>query len=222
MKNTYQYLSDEELIHQYKTTNNVEIIEYLIQKHQPILLKLAAQHTRRFSFTVQEDNLQNAKIGMIDAVRRYEDGNGAKFTTFLYKTVYYYLLTQNDNEAFVKCPPRLREVRSYYGGKYDDKKRQEIEQKYDLHSGGYALLSPEAIVISNDLETSETFDSFDRLSLWDLEGKIDLEDKKILNLLLEGHNMSEVARILTQATGKNYTLKFIRKKIGNIKALFNV
>lgn len=222
MKNTYQFLSDDELVHQCKTSTDSEVSEFFIKKHLLILQKLAHNHTKRFTFTQYEDNLQNAKIGMLEAIQRYKPGMDAKFSTFLYKTVYYYLLSQNDNEAFVKCPPRLREIRSYYGGKYNDVKNKEIENKYDLKNSNYVILSPEAFVVTDEFESKDEYDCFDRLAFWDLEKKINEEEKQIVNLLIEDYNVREIVSIMSESNKKSYTPKIIRKKIQNIRECFNV
>jgi DNA-directed RNA polymerase specialized sigma subunit len=108
--------------------------EILINKYIALIRKLAHNHTKRYSFTEFEDNLQNAKYGALLGFKRFNLNTNVKLSTFLHTTIYHYLLSCNDEEAFVKCPSNLREVRNYISGKYSNDKKQNFEEKYAIHT----------------------------------------------------------------------------------------
>ena len=152
MKHTINTLSDIDLI-------NTGDIEALLNRHSLLLKKLASNHAIKYPNTTFEDCLQNAKVGLILAVKRFDINSSVKFITFLHKTVYYYLLTCNDEESFVKCPPVIREIKSYFSGAYNHSKKTAFEQKHNLNNNDdiqnleneYKILSSEAIITTDKL-----------------------------------------------------------------------
>jgi hypothetical protein len=84
-----------------------------------------------------EDCLSIARISAKIAYDRFNfDNQKAKLSTYVYTTVKFEMLTQADQESFVKCPSHMREFRVYFMGGYDNDpvKKANFEAKHNLNS----------------------------------------------------------------------------------------
>jgi DNA-directed RNA polymerase specialized sigma subunit len=232
MKNTLNILGDHELISRYRIHGNQEIVEFIIDRHFPLLKKLSLSHLQKFPNTTFEDNIQNAKLATIIAIQRFNTQSENKFVTFLYSTVFHYLLSCNDEESFVKCPSNIREIRSYFAGKYDIdiEKKKKFEKKYNLNtekdiqdlSRKYQIVG-DSIVLTDELpEVEVKEDIFSNLNYNFFVERLSQEDQMIVNLLIEGHSMNNIAKIVSKNTKKTITGKQIKNKIVSMQANLSV
>lgn len=241
MKHTLDLMSDYDLVklHQH---NDSEATQSLLSRHQSLLLNLAKQHKSKYPFTSSEDNIQNATLGALQAYNRFKlENNTAQVSTFVYKTVYHYLLTCLDTESFVGVPSNLREIRSYIAGRYDNdsakknkfnKKysinneddKQKLTQKYELIQtnpvGFYADVDPsfeDCVLDRADYENELISSVNNRMLLQSL----DADDLLLLNkIFVEEESLARVAQFFSQKTGRKYTESSIKKRIHSIQATF--
>ena len=221
-------LSDIDLI-------NFGDLESLLERHLPLLKKLASDHIRKFPNTIFDDCLQNARLGAILATQRFNKDSSVKFITFLHKTVYYHLLSCNDSEALVNCPTNVRKVKSYFAGKYDTNHTKKIafEKKYNLNNtddiqnleNEYRILGSESVFTTEMLP--EVLDSSENQTVCDVNTKITIdsfpeEEREIAYLLIEGETISNIARIFSDKYNTKYSDKQIKRKIGHIQQYFSV
>ncbi len=74
------------LIQAYRQTGDRRAIETIVMMHRDLLAHLAGRHAR-VSDESHEDLMQVAHVGLMKAVKNYEDGSGAGFTTYAYAVV---------------------------------------------------------------------------------------------------------------------------------------
>lgn len=74
------------LIRAYRQTGDRRAIEKIVMMHRDLLAYLAGRHAR-VSDESHEDLMQVAHVGLMKAVKNYEDGYGAGFTTYAYTVV---------------------------------------------------------------------------------------------------------------------------------------
>lgn len=233
MKHTLNILSDIELIAFFKKQNDPEIIDLLIERHSGIINKLAHSHTQRHPQTDIEDNRQNAKLATILAINKFDCLREVKFSTFLFKTIYHYLLTANDSESFVNCPTHVREIKSYISGAYDYKPdvRSNFERKHQLYSDidKQNLINQNILLktIFPEENIPEVPDNSENNVISELYIKIFIdslseEDRLILALCSEGIEYINIARTLSEKYQKNISNKQIKRKIESYKHKFFV
>jgi RNA polymerase sigma factor (sigma-70 family) len=192
MKN-YNNLPDINLINIYKSENSPESLEILLKRYDNLLNKLAHNHTVRFTSTQFDDNKQNAILGAIIAIKAFRD-QGTKLSTYLYKSVYMYLLTSNDEESFVRCPSNARKNRL----QYDSLKPITIAE----------FLPDQLFSSENEIISGVSLNMFIDSLPDDL--------KKIAYLKVEGYDNEKIARKLS-TTGKQ-----IKKQVELIQNIFLV
>ncbi len=229
MKHTARLKTDAELIADYTNGNN-EALETLLERHSGLLKKLAYKYQSTHPNTIFEDCYQNAIVGAILAFKRFKPNPDAKLSTFLYSTVHFHLLSTNDSESFVLCPSNLREVKSYFAGKFTEEKKRIFEQKHNLKDENdiqsfkkkYSLIAPNSVIISDellDVETSGENHIVDQVMLNIALDNLSEDDRQIVCLLLEGYSISKVARIFSE-TRRNITDKQIKKKLQTMREIF--
>ena len=218
MKNSYKLLIDTDLINKYQNSQDQDALSVLLERHSLLLKKLANQHCRKFPFNALEDALQNANLGAIIAISRFNLNQKNKFTTFLYTTVYYHLLSCNDEESFIKCPPQLREVKSYAAGKYTDAKKYDFEKKHNLNSkSDIEDFKKKYSVFDNvevqDILPEQSENNFEEINLRIMLSELSTEEKEIAQLIIEGYTVSEISKILPGS------YKQIRNKISKMSRI---
>ena len=214
---------------------NLGDLDNLLERHLPLLKKLSSDHVRKFPNTIFDDCLQNARVGAILATQRFNKDSSVKFVTFLHKTVYYHLLSCNDEEALLKCPTDKREIKSYFAGKYDARQAKKIafEKKHNLNNPNdiqnleneYRILGSESVFTTEMLP--EVLDSNENQTVCDVNTKIAIEslpeeEKQIVYLLIEGETISNIARIFSDKYNTKYSDKQIKTKISHIQQHFSV
>lgn len=235
MKNVYKTLKDKELIELYKKSkNSQDVIDSMVERYQPLLMKIAHQHTRKHKNSSFEDNFQNAKIGLILACQRYNSLSEAKFSSYLYKTVFHYLTTCSEEESFVKCPSSMREVKSFLGNKYelDQLKSNHIKEKYQLNTKDdimlfrkkFNLLNPDSVITEDNwvLEniSVDRINDFTNDALFNVfYDSLDNQEQLIVKLVCIGYSCPEIVRVFSE-NGKDITEKQIRSMIKKLKSKF--
>lgn len=138
--------SDNELLKLYRTNKGTSygdnVLQELFNRHDNMLRNLATKLLAKRPYMGSvEDCLSIARIAAMVAYERFDFTNKkAKLSTYVYSTVKFEMLTQADQESFVKCPSQMREFRVYYMGGYDNDpvKKANFEHKWSLDT-------PEAI-----------------------------------------------------------------------------
>ena len=232
MKNIYKTLNDKELIDLCRDSKvSQEATDSMIERYQIMLYKIAHNHTKKYKNSSFEDNFQNAKIGLILACKRYNEIETAKFSTYLYKTVFHYLTTCIECESFVKCPTNLREVKSFLTNKYENNqdKSDYIKNKYDLKTENdinefkkkFRLLNPDTIIVDDNINfegfsINKTSDFSDEVLFNVFCESLSNNEQLIVKLICTGYNCSEISEILTK-NGKNISEKKIRTILKKLK-----
>ena len=225
MKHTARLKTDAELIADYTNGNN-EALEALLERHSCLLKKLAYKYQSTHPNTIFEDCYQNAIVGAILAFKRFKPNSDAKLSTFLYSTVHFHLLSTNDSESFVLCPSNLREVKSYFAGKFTEERKRIFEQKHNLKDENdiqsfkkkYSLIAPNSVVISDelfDIETSGENHIVDQVMLNIALDNLSEDDRQIVCLLLEGHSILKISRMIS-ATKYKISDKQIKNKLRSL------
>ncbi len=137
-----KHLSDTELLQAYRTNKGSDygdtLLQELFNRHDNMLRNLATKLLAKRPYMGSvEDCLSIARIAAMVAYDRFDFTNKkAKLSTYVYSTVKFEMLTQADQESFVKCPSQMREFRVYFMGGYDNDpvKKANFEHKWDLNS----------------------------------------------------------------------------------------
>lgn len=198
MYSDYEFLSDEELILKLRDGDS-RVTEYIINKYKDMVRRkskamyiLGADH---------EDLLQEGMIGLFKAVRDYDAGRDASFSTFAELCVARQIYT-----AVQSAGRKKHSFLNYYVSLYGNQ-----------GGGGeeYPELLQELVVC--DTKNPEEL-IIDRENLESLEKTIEQElshfEKQVLELCLTGMNYAEIARVLgkTAKTTDN-ALQRIKTKI---------
>lgn len=231
MKHTLNTLSDKELINLYKTSNSKTIIiDSILERHKKLLSKIAFSQAQKYSNSSYEDNLQNAKIALIIACQRFDHNSDVKFSSYLYKTVFYYLVTCIENESFVHCPTNMREVKSFLAGKYDDdfSKIEKIKKKYKLQTDEdlikfekqFRLLNPNTITIEDewfiDNLSSNSQDFTDDVYLKVFYDSLSYDEQLVTKLTYQGYTCAEISNLLSK-DNEQFTEKHVKLILDKVK-----
>ena len=92
-----------ELVRVYRETGDRRTIETIIEMHRGLIRHLAARHAR-VSDEAYEDLTQVAHVGLIKAVKNYQDAPNAGFTTYAYTVVDGEIRHHLRDTALVKKP----------------------------------------------------------------------------------------------------------------------
>lgn len=230
MKHTYMQQSDVDLVVSYQTKNDNQALETLLERHSNLLKKLANKHQLSHPNTIFEDCYQNAIIGAILAFKRFNPDFDVKLITFLHSTVYFYLLGTNDSESFVSCPSNLREIKSYFAGRFSEDKKKKFEQKHNLNNAHdiqdfekkHLLLATNSVITTDEMpeiETSSENQIIDDVNVKLFIDTLPEEEREIVYLLMEGYSISKIARIFLESNRK-ISDKQIKKKLQTIQNYF--
>lgn len=179
----YSEFSDDELIVMLRDGEE-EITEYIVNKYRD-LVKIKA----RSMFILggdREDLIQEGMIGLFKAVRDYDLGRDASFSTFADLCISRQMYTAVQASSRQKHSP-LNTYISLYSATSDD-----VEKKSDEDNLLEALnllesLSPEDVLIDK-----ENIDSLERK----IDEVLSSFEKEVLELRLTGLNYVEIAKIL--------------------------
>lgn len=245
----YSTTSDEDLVELYQNTRSEKILNELLARHNSMCKGIAkifaAKHPQIGSF---EDFLQNTYVASLIGYNRFsiqisrEKKN--KLSTYLYTTIYRHLQTTIDEQGPIKCPSGLREVRSYFAGKYDDKPeiKSKFEQKYKITDdqsrhevfSKYGLLRTESVgnfahfandnqdegyIAQNIIDESMTVDNLtNSIAIRHIISHLTPIQQDILNLKwVQNESVASVAQFITEKTGKTFTSTMVYSEMNQIK-----
>ena len=192
MKNTLNSMPEVGLITKFQQNpHDSSVTEILLNKYEPLIKKLAFTHTEKHPSITLEDATQSAIVGAMLAFRRFSPHPNCAPFTFIYKTIYYYLLSCADEEAFVKCPSNLRSTR----------------HKYPLLNSETIIVTDSLPEIIGDGENNIIDGISHRLFL----DSLSQEDSCIARMLFEGHSQTQISKIMAK------TPKQISAKVNAIK-----
>lgn len=84
--------SNEQLVKQYQQTGDNKYLEQIIENNQNFVYKMVKNKINSNNYQLFGDAIQEANIGIILAVRKFDTNRKVKFTTF----AYYYVLKAID------------------------------------------------------------------------------------------------------------------------------
>lgn len=249
-KENYSYLTDEELLEKYRQEDNPSLKEKylssLFSRHNAMLKKLASNaQFKNSNLGTIEDSLQNAYMGCLIAYNRFSSEkakqNNNHLHTFVYTTVFRYLQSCSDEQGYVQCPSTLREVRSYFAGKYDTdpEKKSKFESKYNINNqesknllaAKFSLLKPDSVTnfsehenddgsfVDNIILCSDTNDLENSTAIkMAISSLTDLQ-KKILQLsFIDNLSINKVVKNLSEYS---VTPQGVKREINAIKEAFS-
>jgi|APCry1669189440_1035222.scaffolds.fasta_scaffold00113_9 DNA-directed RNA polymerase specialized sigma subunit len=189
--------------------------EILISKYINLITAIAKNHTKKYPRTDFEDNLQNAKFAALLALKRYKP-SAAKLSTFLYSSIFHYLLSCNDEEAFIKCPTNLRGTRNYiFGSKnnqnFEQKDLDQLRAKFKALSADFIQLSDQDSILNSKIEEID-FLSCANFSIFARD--LSETQLRIVNQIIEGQSLNKIKKQL------NFTKKQFQCEINIIRNKF--
>lgn len=205
----------------------------ILTSYYPLAVAIAVNAIRKYPPTVEVDDLiQDAGLGLIDALSKYKPGMGTKFETYATQRINGAILDgMRQRDPLSRQHRRLQQVVWKARTEFEDKhqrqpSRAEIAEYLDVsiedvEEGeiAYVMTYPqsfdeiaptesEELFLSDvieDLDAQEGFEEVDeRITILQLAQEIDDEEQRaVIGLIyLYGFNFREVARIL----GCNYNL----------------
>lgn len=205
-KNNYEAMTDEELI-QHLRDGEEEIMDYILEKHKHIVKAKAS--SMYLIGADKQDLIQEGMIGLFKAVRDYDAGRDASFSTFadlcVTRTMYSAIQSSNRKKhTFLNTYISLYSTGNQGEG---DKQETDSGMMMDLMSSAGGL-NPEQVIL-------------DRESVRMLEEAIDAElselEKQVLDLHLTGMGYVEIAKVLGRdEKSTDNALWRIRSKIRKI------
>lgn len=194
----YTSYSDEELIQMYRQ-GDMDIMEYLLEKYKPLVLK---KTNKLFLIGAEtEDLIQEGMVGLFKAIRDYSPSHEASFFTFADLCINRQLVTALETLNRKKHMP-LNSYVSISSGEEDGGVSME-----EVLEGEAA--SPEELVIEKEIWNE---------ILGKLEKELSSFEKQVLQYYLEGINYTRIAGIMDkEPKAIDNAIQRIRKKVRSIK-----
>lgn len=194
----YTSYSDEELIQMYRQ-GDMDIMEYLLEKYKPLVLK---KTNKLFLIGAEtEDLIQEGMVGLFKAIRDYNSSHEASFFTFADLCINRQLVTALETLNRKKHMP-LNSYISISSGEEEGGVSME-----DVLEGEAA--SPEELVIEKEIWNE---------ILGKLEKELSSFEKQVLQYYLEGINYTRIAGIMDkEPKAIDNAIQRIRKKVRSIK-----
>ena len=177
----YQEFSDEQLLIKY-SDGEEEIIDYLMTKYKPVVLKKV--RTMYLLGGETEDLIQEGMIGLIKAVRDYDESEGATFHTFANLCVSRQMYTAIERAGRKKHIPL-----NFYVSIYEEK-----ESKDDKR--GLPLIETMKSEIENDPEVLYFGKEYTEGFLGKLKERLSSLENKVLSQYLVGTDYKGIAETL--------------------------
>lgn len=191
--------TDEELIARIRdpqVRNREEITDYLMAKYKPLVRGLANEFYIIGGET--EDLIQEGMIGLFKAVRDYEKGKEASFSSFANLCVRRQIYTAMEASNRKKHTP----LNTYISFSSEEGEDQTVLEEHILNG---ASASPEQLVIEQ-----EFWEEFYR-ELWK---KLSKMEQQVLTLYREGRTYTEIAEVMHKEPKTiDNALQRIRKKV---------
>lgn len=181
-RNVYEHYTDEELIDQLRDGDE-EIVDYIIDKYKNLVRKKA-----KSMFILGADNddlIQEGMIGLFKAIRDYDAGRDASFSTFADLCVSRQMYTAVQASRREKHAP-LNSYISLYADLSETDGACENNELIQLLTSKEDT-NPENLMISKE-------------NIADIEAIIDKElsafEKQVLDLYVTGMSYSQIAKVL--------------------------
>ena len=184
MYKDYEKCSDEELIMRQRDGEEA-VTDYIMDKYKNLVRNKAK--SMYILGADREDLIQEGMIGLFKAIRDYDTGRDASFSTFADLCVSRQMYTAVQAAGRQKHAPLNTYISLYTGGSENDgfDKGEEWELINNLISKSER--SPEELVI--DRENVEILEKI-------IEKELSSFEKQVLDLYLTGMKYSQIARVL--------------------------
>lgn len=184
MRNNYEGMSDEQLIVKFHDAGDQEsgIMDFIMNKYKNLVRKKAA--SMYILGADRDDLIQEGMIGLFKAIRDYDMGRDALFSTFADLCISRQMYSAIKASARKKHAP-LNSYISLYAENKDSSADSEVALEDVLESDVSAI--PEQQVI--DRESLEALEKAIEKELSDLE-------MQVLDLYLTGMTVKEVSAVL--------------------------
>lgn len=177
-------------------------MEYLLEKYKP----LVRQKTRKL-FLIdgdKDDLIQEGMIGLFKAVRDYQAGKDAAFSTFADLCISRQLYSAIKKSNRLKNQP-LNSYISIYSDEFNDADELAGDRTV-ISSGSDNIANPEAIVIDRESAVDMQNQMFDKLSKM---------EREVLKRYLDGMTYQEIAADMKKSPKSiDNALQRIKGKIG--------
>lgn len=203
--NKYDSFTDEELIEKLRDGEDA-VMEYLIAKYKDLVLKktrpmyiLGADH---------DDLLQEGMLGLFKAIRDYDAGRDAAFSTFAELCV-----TRQVYTAIQAANRQKHMFLNYYVSLEADMEdgNEPIRSLLESYTDG-SVSSPETIVVGRD--SMEAFFA-------EMERVLSPFERQVVELQITGMNYTEIAAVLNrEAKAVDNAIQRIRNKIRQLRVDF--
>lgn len=195
----YNTLTDEELINIYKKDNEVEskALQKIIERYTPIINNKATKY-----FTIGSDKndiVQEGMIGLLSAIKNYDNGNNASFKTFANLCINRKLITLLKSSNRQKQMPLNNAIslNKRFNGDVDENDNELIE----VIDNGY---NPVDDFINKEYYKGITYNLYNKLSK---------HEKEVFDEYLTGKSYAEIAQKLNcQEKSVDTALTRIRRK----------
>ncbi len=175
-------MDDEQLILQIHDGGDVDIIDHIMNKYKDMVRKKAA--SMYILGADRDDLIQEGMIGLFKAVRDYDPGRDASFSTFADLCVSRQMYSAIKSLSRKKHAP-LNSYISIYASREDAEQEAEVSLEDILESD--SNLIPEQYVI--DQENLKALEQNIEKELSDLE-------RQVLDLYITGMSVRNIAKVL--------------------------
>ena len=197
----YKGISDEELIRRFRSGEK-EIMDFILEKYKPMVRKKT-----KLLYLIggeNDDLIQEGMIGLFQAIRDFEEGQGNSFSSFAFMCIRRQMYTAITASNRKKHQP-LNSYISFDEPAFLEEPEKTLE---DTISADEKNTNPEQIVL--DKEQADMIESVivERLSSY---------EKKVLHLFLEGYSYDHIAQQLHKSRkGVDNAIQRIRRKFNSL------
>ena len=177
----YQEFSDEQLLTKYRNGED-EVIDYLMTKYKPMVLKKV--RTMYLLGGETEDLIQEGMIGLIKAVRDYDESQGATFYTFANLCVSRQMYTAIERAGRKKHIPL-----NFYVSIYEEKESKDDKKQPPL-------IETMKSEVENDPEALYFGKEYTEVFLSKLKERLSHLEDQVLSQFLVGTDYKGIAEAL--------------------------
>ncbi|MGN0395986.1 MAG: sigma-70 family RNA polymerase sigma factor [Coprococcus sp.] len=192
----YNNMSDEDILAHIRVGEDNDAIEYLIKKYMPLVKK----ESRKLYIigAENEDLIQEGMIGLIKAIRDYNDNKGASFSTFAVLCIRRQMVTAVNTSNRKKHLPL-----NYYVSLYASDGESDAELVDELVAGDSS--EPEEILIGRAKKES-VYDM--------IETRLSKYEKQVLSEYLTGDSYEVISERMNKPVKSiDNAIQRIRKKL---------
>lgn len=132
---------DLELLSAYRNSTDENIrtksLNELLVRHEGYFKSVAKFAVRdHHNIGEYDDFYQSAKIGAIEAYKKFDMSKPVRLSSYVVNNIKYYLLDMCNSEGYIKYPSHVRKIKSYLTGKYDllPEKKAAFEKEYGINT----------------------------------------------------------------------------------------